>query len=194
MSELVPGQYRQCLALLWHLPIPMCPSCIAWRIFSLSDGGMLTASHQRMRPSQLLGCFFGHGMGIEHVAHHWYHLANLWWSSQKGRGKAGHLGWESGTQFSCHEWCVHDWQWCLGVFLELWGVHSRREHLQPASLCQVDTWWWHHSSGVRAAFSVDRLVYLPGSWCWSVQEAYGHSQQWRHSQRALLWWWCLMCF
>ena len=57
MSELIPGQYTQCLALFWHLLFPMCPSCIAWRIFSLSDGGMMRASPQRMRPSSTVKMF-----------------------------------------------------------------------------------------------------------------------------------------
>ena len=51
MSGLIPGQYTQFLAQFWHLLIPMCPSCIAWRIFSLSVGGMMRASPQRMRSS-----------------------------------------------------------------------------------------------------------------------------------------------
>ena len=186
MSELIPGQNTQYMALFWHLLIPMCPSCIAWRFFSLSDGGMMTASPERMGHLQLWVCFCGYGMGIEHVGHHWIHLANLWWSSQQGSRGVGHLGWEPGTQFSCQVWCAHGWWWCLGVSLEPWGVHSERVHLQPASLCQFYTWWWHHRLGVRATFSADKLVYLPDSWCWSVWEAYGHSQQWRHSQRH----WC----
>ena len=33
------------------------------------------------------------------------------------------------------------WWWCLEVSLEPWVVHSERGHLQPASLCQVITWW-----------------------------------------------------
>ena len=161
----------------------MCPSCIAWRIspfpteewweLHLKEGGHL----------QLLWCFCGHDMGIEHVGHHWYHLAKLQWLFQWESEGVGQLGWESGTKFSCQVWCAHGWWWCLEVSLELWGVNIKREHLQPASLCKVNTWWWYHSFGVIAAFSVDEQVYLPGSWCWSVQEAYGHSQLWRYIQR-----------
>ena len=51
MSELILGHYTKCLVLFWHLLIPTCPSCIVWRIFSLSDGGMMRTSPQRMRPS-----------------------------------------------------------------------------------------------------------------------------------------------
>ena len=57
MSELILGQYTWCLTLFWHLLIPTCPSCIAWRIFSLSDAGMMRASPQRMRPSSTVRMF-----------------------------------------------------------------------------------------------------------------------------------------
>ena len=64
MSDLISGQNTQCLALFWHLLIPMCPSCIAWRIFSLSNGGMMRASSQRIRPSSTVRMFlwpwYGH--------------------------------------------------------------------------------------------------------------------------------------
>ena len=63
MSELIPGQYTQCPALFWHLLIPMCPSCIAGRISSLSDGGMMRASPQRMRPSSTVRVFLWPGYG-----------------------------------------------------------------------------------------------------------------------------------
>ena len=78
---------------------------------------------------QLWGCFCGHGLGIEHMGHHWYHLTNLWWLSQQGSVGVGHLGWESRTQFSCQAWCAHDWWWCLEVSLEPWGVHSKNRSI-----------------------------------------------------------------
>ena len=64
MSELIPGQYTQYLDLFWYLLIPMCPSFIALRIFSLSDTGMIRASPQRMRPSSTVRVYlwpwYGH--------------------------------------------------------------------------------------------------------------------------------------
>ena len=57
MSELILGQYTQGLTLFWHLLIPMCPLCIAWRIFSLPDGGMMRALPQRMRASSTVRIF-----------------------------------------------------------------------------------------------------------------------------------------
>ena len=137
-----------------------------WWEFHLKGGGHL----------QLLGCFCGHGMGIEYVGHHRYHLANLQQLFQQESKGADNLGWESGTQFFGWVWCAHGWLWCLDISLELWWVHHEREHLHSTSLCWVNTWWWHHSF-------VNEHVYLPGSWCWSVQEACGYSQLWRHGQR-----------
>ena len=77
---------------------------------------------------QLWGCFCGYGMGVEHVGHHWYHLANLLWLSQQGSGREGHLGWEPGTQFFCWVWCAHGWWWCLEVSLEPTRVHNEGGH------------------------------------------------------------------
>ena len=64
MSELIPVQNTQFLALIWHFLIPKCPSCIARRIYSLSNGGMMTTSPWRMRPSSTVRMFlwprYGH--------------------------------------------------------------------------------------------------------------------------------------
>ena len=57
MSELIPGQHTKCLVLLWHLLIPMCPSCITWSIFSLLDRGMMRASPLMMMPSLTVSVF-----------------------------------------------------------------------------------------------------------------------------------------
>ena len=54
ISSLMPGQYAHCLALYWHLVIPMCPSCMVCSIFSLSNGGMMRASPFRMNPSSTI--------------------------------------------------------------------------------------------------------------------------------------------
>ena len=86
---------------------------------------------------QLWGCFCGHGMGIEHMEHHWYHLVNLQWSSQQGSWGVGHPEWEPGTQFFLlGVMCTWLMVMSRGISGAL-GVHSERGHLQ--FLCKVNT-------------------------------------------------------